>query len=101
MIQISLTLCCAYWSFILAEGVLGMSGVLATVASSLVLAHHMWPYIVSPESLLHVWHTFESLGNMIVFFLAGAKTGDIFLDIDAVDVLYLLLIYVFLLFLRA
>jgi NhaP-type Na+/H+ or K+/H+ antiporter len=70
MIQIALTLCCAYWSFIIVEGVLGLSGVLATVASSLVLAHHMWPYIVSPDSLEHVWHVLESLGNTIVFFFS-------------------------------
>merc|ERR1719478_925375 len=38
LIQISLTLCCAYTSFILAEGVLHISGVLSTVAAALVLA---------------------------------------------------------------
>merc|ERR1719409_1513693 len=82
MIQICLTLCCAYWSFILVEGVLHLSGVLATVASSLVLAHHMWPHIVSPDSLHHIWHTFEALGNIILFFLAGALTGNIMVHID-------------------
>jgi NhaP-type Na+/H+ or K+/H+ antiporter len=100
MIQITLTLCCAYWSFIFVEGVLQLSGVLATVASSLVLANHMWPYVVSEESMHHVWHTFEALGNMIVFFLAGAKTGNIFLDIDGIDILNLLLIYLFLVLIR-
>lgn len=82
------------------EGVLKLSGVLATVASSLVLAHHMWPYVVSPESMHCVWHTWESLGNMVVFFLAGAKTGYIFLDIKPINWLYLCIIYIFLVFLR-
>jgi len=41
MIQVSLTLCCAYWSFIIAEGVFHISGVLSTVAAALVLAHFM------------------------------------------------------------
>merc|ERR1719482_997156 len=100
MIQITLTMCCAYWSFIFVEGVLKLSGALATVASSLVLAHHMWPYVVSSESMNHIWHTFETLGNMIVFFLAGAKTGDIFLDIDMIDIVNLLVIYAFLVVLR-
>jgi len=100
MIQITLTLCCAYWSFCWVEGVLTLSGVLATVASSLVLAHHMWPYVVSEESMRHVWHTFESLGNIIVFFLAGTITGSIVLDIDPIDFLNLFVIYVFLVFLR-
>merc|ERR1719450_2026950 len=100
-IQITLTLCCAYWSFIFVEGVLHLSGVLATVASSMVLAHHMWPYIVAEESMHHVWHTFESLGNIIVFFLAGSITGFIVVDIDPVDWLHLIVIYIWLLFIRS
>merc|ERR1712226_1459486 len=42
-IQIALTFCAAYCSFIVAEGVLLMSGVLCCVAASLVLADQMWP----------------------------------------------------------
>ena len=45
LIQIALTLCCAYWSFIMSEGVLNMSGVLGNVSSFLVPAHHMWPFV--------------------------------------------------------
>merc|ERR1719271_84560 len=84
MIQITLTLCCAYWSFIFVEGVLSLSGVLATVASSLVLADTMWPFIVNSDSMHHVWHCFEALGNTIIFFLAGSITGSISVDIDPV-----------------
>merc|ERR1719443_2744496 len=101
MIQITLTICAAYWSFIFVEGVLHLSGVLATVASSLVLAHHMWPYVASEESMHHVWHTIESLGNIIVFFLAGSITGFIVVDIEAVDYARLLAIYVALLAIRS
>merc|ERR1719310_1494671 len=101
MIQITLTMCCAYWSFIFVEGVLKLSGVLATVASSLVLAHHMWPYVVSEESMHHVWHTIESLGNIIVFFLAGSITGFIVVDIDPLDMVRLVVIYIVLLVIRA
>merc|ERR1719162_2276577 len=75
-IQIALTLCCAYWSFIMAEGVFHISGVLATVAASLMLASLMWPHIVNEEAMHHVWHTLEALGNIIIFFLAGALTGN-------------------------
>merc|ERR1719183_969280 len=100
MIQITLTLCCAYVSFIIVEGVLMLSGVLATVASSLVLAHHMWPYVVSEESMHHVWHTFESLGNIIIFFLAGSITGAIVVAIDPIDFVHLFVIYIFLVLLR-
>merc|ERR1719313_509773 len=96
-----MTLCCAYVSFIFVEGILGLSGVLATVASSLVLAHHMWPYVCSEESMLHVWHTFESLGNIIVFFLAGSITGYIVVDIDYIEYIYLIVIYIVLLIIRS
>lgn len=101
MIQIVLTLCCAYWSFIFVEGILGLSGVLATVASSLVLAHHMWPYIVSEASMHQVWHTLESLGNTIIFFLAGSITGHIVVDIPPINWLHLIVIYIVLLTVRA
>jgi sodium/hydrogen exchanger 10/11 len=99
-IQIALTLCCAYWSFILVEVVLGLSGVLATVASSLVLAHHMWPHIVSPDSVHHVWHTVEALGNTIVFFLAGALTGEAVTHVEFMDCIDLVVLYIFLFLLR-
>ena len=62
-IQISLTLCCAYGSFVFAEGVIGVSGVLANVAAGLVLADTIWPKIVSKEAMHEVWHTIEYLGN--------------------------------------
>jgi NhaP-type Na+/H+ or K+/H+ antiporter len=100
MIQIVLTFCCAYWSFIFVEGVLHLSGVLATVASSLVLAHYMWPYVVHKDSMIHVWHTFESLGNIIIFFLAGSKTGQAVFDIELKDYVHLLVIYVVLTVIR-
>lgn len=100
MIQITLTLCCAYWSFIFAEGVMGWSGVLSTVAASLVLAHHMWPHIVAPDTIHHVWHTFEALGNIIIFFLAGALTGNVMVHIDGINYLYLMVIYIVLVIVR-
>lgn len=94
MIQISLSLSCAYWSFILAEGVLKMSGVLATVASALVLADKMWPIITSKESMHTVWHVFEYLGNSLIFFLAGALTGRSILFIAWSEYVHLIVIYI-------
>eukprot|EP00928_Gymnodinium_smaydae_P023919 TRINITY_DN19542_c1_g1_i1.p1 TRINITY_DN19542_c1_g1~~TRINITY_DN19542_c1_g1_i1.p1 ORF type:complete len:1136 (+),score=198.70 TRINITY_DN19542_c1_g1_i1:54-3410(+) len=99
-IQIILTLCCAYSSFIIAEGLLHISGVLSTVAAALVLAHHMWPHVTSLETMHHVWHTFETLGNIIIFFLAGALVGKSMLVIDWADYGHLIVIYLVLLFIR-
>jgi sodium/hydrogen exchanger 10/11 len=102
MIQILLTVCCAYASFAIAEGVLGISGVLSTVAASLILADNMWPHIVSIETMHNVWHAFESIGNIVIFFLGGAITGrSIYESVELRDILDLFVIYLVLLVIRA
>merc|ERR1719478_876945 len=100
VIQITLTLACGYWSFIIAEGVLHISGVLACVAAALTLAHFMWPHIVSQGSMHHVWHMLENLGNIVIFFLAGSLTGKVMMEIDGIDYVHLIVLYLFLLFCR-
>lgn len=100
LIQVSLTIACCYSSFLIAEGVFKISGVLATVASSLVLAHMMWPDVVCHETMHSIWHVFEYLGNTIIFFLAGALTGNVMVRIPPIDYLYLILIYITLVFIR-
>eukprot|EP00928_Gymnodinium_smaydae_P001242 TRINITY_DN1046_c1_g1_i1.p1 TRINITY_DN1046_c1_g1~~TRINITY_DN1046_c1_g1_i1.p1 ORF type:complete len:1178 (+),score=298.97 TRINITY_DN1046_c1_g1_i1:235-3768(+) len=100
IIQITLTICCAYWSFIISEGVLEMSGVLSTVAASLVLADNMWPHIVCNQTMHHVWHMIESLGNILIFFLGGALTGEVMVHIPVINYLHLIVIYIVLLVVR-
>jgi len=100
IIQMSLSLCCAYVSFIMAEGVFNLSGVLSTVASALVLADRMWPVITCKESMETVWHMFEYLGNVVIFFLAGALTGRTMTQIQWVDYAHLLVIYLVLAVIR-
>lgn len=78
----------------MAEGVLHMSGVLATVASSLVLADHMWPHLVSKETLMHFWHCVEEIMNIIIFTLAGSLCGAVMVHIEYIDYANLLVIYV-------
>jgi len=93
LIQTTLTICCAYCSFVIAEGALHISGVLCTVSASLVLADKMWPSIVEKETMHHVWHMLEYLGNTIIFFLAGGLTGRILVNTDPVDFLHVLVLY--------
>jgi len=100
VIQISLSLCCAYWTFMISEGVFQMSGVLATVAAALVLADKMWPVLVCRESMHIVWHMFDYLGNCLVFFLAGALTGKLMVHIPLKDYFHLVMIYIVLTFIR-
>eukprot|EP00449_Zooxanthella_nutricula_P048481 CAMPEP_0198612090 /NCGR_PEP_ID=MMETSP1462-20131121/157720_1 /TAXON_ID=1333877 /ORGANISM="Brandtodinium nutriculum, Strain RCC3387" /LENGTH=1019 /DNA_ID=CAMNT_0044343893 /DNA_START=1 /DNA_END=3056 /DNA_ORIENTATION=+ len=75
IVQISLTLACAYWSFIMAEGIFHISGVLSTVMAALVLAKKMWPVLVERKAMLEFWHVIETVGNTLVFCLAGMLTG--------------------------
>jgi len=101
MIQATLSLCACYSAFVLAEGVFGISGVLATVASSAVLSMHMWHHIVNREAMEIVWHTVETLGNILIFFLSGSLTGKIMLHTAPADFGRLVALYCFLLVLRA
>jgi len=100
VIQILLTFCAAYWSFVIAEGMLKMSGVLATVGSSLVLAHYMWPHIVSVHSMHNFWHTVETIGNILIFLLGGGLCGAAMVHIPPVNYLHLIVLYIFLTFVR-
>lgn len=45
LLQIVLTLCCAYGSFFVGEELCQVSGVLCTVTAALVLAEYVWPTI--------------------------------------------------------
>merc|ERR1719359_1153639 len=93
VVQAALTIACAYTSFVIAEGALHISGVLSTVAAALILAHKMWPHIVSKEAMHDIWHTLEYLGNNIVFYLAGSLTGATMSRISATDYVHLVVIY--------
>ncbi|CAJ1394481.1 unnamed protein product [Effrenium voratum] len=100
IIQTVLTLGCAYVSFYSSEGLFSASGVLSTVAAALVLARKMWPVIIDRESLMSFWHVFEYLCNTLIFFLAGALTGNSMINIEAQDWGHLLVIYIFLVLAR-
>lgn len=93
MIQIIVSIGCAYWSFLLAEGVLHVSGVLSTVFAALVLAHKMWPVLCERGSMLEIWHVIETVGNTLVFFLGGALTGKASLHIKTADFGWALMVY--------
>mmetsp|Transcript_68510 Transcript_68510/g.198757 ORF Transcript_68510/g.198757 Transcript_68510/m.198757 type:complete len:916 (-) Transcript_68510:150-2897(-) len=74
-IQILLTIACAYWSYMLAEGICEMSGVVSTVAAGSVLARHAWPVIVEKQAMIEVWNIIGLVCKSLVFFLAGMLTG--------------------------
>eukprot|EP00928_Gymnodinium_smaydae_P000309 TRINITY_DN10115_c1_g3_i3.p1 TRINITY_DN10115_c1_g3~~TRINITY_DN10115_c1_g3_i3.p1 ORF type:complete len:1055 (-),score=222.61 TRINITY_DN10115_c1_g3_i3:276-2990(-) len=100
LIQVVGTICCAYWSFLIADGLLHISGALSCVSASLVLAHKMWPKIVDRESMHNFWHVFEYLGNSLIFLLAGALTGKSMVHIQREDYFHLVVIYLVLVVIR-
>eukprot|EP00429_Kryptoperidinium_foliaceum_P053640 CAMPEP_0176094428 /NCGR_PEP_ID=MMETSP0120_2-20121206/47319_1 /TAXON_ID=160619 /ORGANISM="Kryptoperidinium foliaceum, Strain CCMP 1326" /LENGTH=888 /DNA_ID=CAMNT_0017428371 /DNA_START=190 /DNA_END=2856 /DNA_ORIENTATION=- len=100
LVQIMLTLACAYWSYLLADGLFHMSGVLSTVASALVLSHRMWPAVVEKQAMLEFWHVVETIGNTLVFFLAGMLTGVSIPEHELEDFSWALLAWVFLVGIR-
>mmetsp|Transcript_68281 Transcript_68281/g.191307 ORF Transcript_68281/g.191307 Transcript_68281/m.191307 type:complete len:899 (+) Transcript_68281:87-2783(+) len=100
LVQIMLTIACAYWSYLLADGICRMSGVLSTVASALVLSYCMWPAVVEKKAMLEFWHVVETIGNTLVFFLAGMFTGQSMPHAEPQDYLWALAAYAMLTLVR-
>jgi len=105
VIQVAVTIACGYLCFFFAESEVSTSGVLTVVCAGTVFAHYAWPKFVSRQVVLSVWETIEFVGNTIIFILAGMLFGEAWLSrrqfISLVDVLWLLLTYVALTFIRA
>jgi NhaP-type Na+/H+ or K+/H+ antiporter len=98
IIQVSVTITCAYLTFLLAEVECGLSGVLATCGAALTLSYAAWPLICYHDTMHHVWETIEYIGNTLLFMLAGMIVGNVLFVredvIDHWDFFYLLLLYV-------
>lgn len=100
--QIAITICCAYLTFFIAEYEFEMSGLLATCGAGVAFAWLAPPLILEHDSLHHVWGILEWAGNTLLFLLAGVIIGKETLDvISFVDWVYLFVLYLFLLLLRA
>jgi NhaP-type Na+/H+ or K+/H+ antiporter len=76
IVQIAITICCAYLSFFVCEDTAHVSGVLGCVSAALVCAAYVWPLVCSHETMHHVWHMVEYIGNTLIFMLAGVIIGE-------------------------
>lgn len=95
IMQISLTICCAYLSFYVAQHVLQISGALACCVAGFVLARYANPLILNVESMRSVWEAMEWFGNTLIFVLAGLIIGSGTISfLHAVDLLYILITYI-------
>ncbi|CAE7831260.1 NHX7, partial [Symbiodinium sp. KB8] len=102
--QVAVTIIAAYTTFIVAEGMMHVSGVLAVVVLGLILAASGRTSIRDHEAMHYFWEMIEFIANTVVFVLAGlliTKRG--FLDplIEWNDWLLLLALYAVLLVVRA
>ena len=101
-IQISITICCAYIVFFLAQYFLEVSGVLACCGAGLVLAMLAPPVILNHVTMHSVWSMIEWIGNTLIFLLAGLIIGRrVLQNVTAVDWFYVVLLYVILMLIRA
>ena len=102
IMHISVSLCCAYLSFFVAEFNLGVSGVLSCCTAGVVLSALAPPLIFEPESMQSVWSTIEWMGNTLIFMLAGLIIGKHCIAFFSwMNLAYLLLLYVLLFTVRA
>mmetsp|Transcript_33607 Transcript_33607/g.81286 ORF Transcript_33607/g.81286 Transcript_33607/m.81286 type:complete len:1009 (-) Transcript_33607:31-3057(-) len=95
-IQVSLTICIAYLVFIMAEGGLGISGVLSVVFCGVVMQMMGRTKVINHETMEHVWGMFEHCATVLIFLLGGMIFGNIVLAseyIRMVDFLWLILLY--------
>ena len=87
LIEITLTVCLAYFSFLFAEHYLHVSGVMAVVSAGLVTRSY-GRTMVSPATWHALFETWEQLGfwaNSLIFFLVGLLVPQVLLDFTGVD----------------
>ncbi|KAH9254896.1 hypothetical protein BASA81_007146 [Batrachochytrium salamandrivorans] len=75
MIQLTVTIVCAYFSFIISENNVNGNGVLATVTSALVISAYAWPSFSKPQAIEQVWKTIEFFATAIIFCFGGLAFG--------------------------
>lgn len=104
VLQICLSLIVAYMGYFVSENEMGSSGVLAAVFAALLFASQGWQWVGHRETMEDVWHTFEHMLNMVLFFLAGALLADIIIEsghgMEVADIGYVILTYVAVMLLR-
>lgn len=100
-VQISLSLCCAYIVFFVAQILLDISGVIACCGAGLMFAWLAPPLILQQETMHSIWNMLEWIANTLLFLLAGFIVGsDIFYNVDWTDYAYVVMFYVVLQYIR-
>jgi len=102
MIQVMTTICLGFTCFFMAENNVHTSGVLTVVSAGFVVSYAAWPRFASKETIHVVW---ESIGNTMVFILAGLLFGHRYLTrqahLEMMDFAWMFLLYVAMMLIRA
>ncbi len=103
IMQVIITVCCAYSSFFIGERVMEVSGVITCCSAGAMLATFAPTLILRHENMSSFWGTIEFIGNTLIFVLAGLIIGSKTLLYVATlqDFLYIPMVYVFLVLVRA
>lgn len=80
--QIVATLACGYATFLLAEGVFGMSGAISVVSAGWMLAWKMWPKVISEETMKSFWHAVDFVSESVLYLLIGFYIGFEVFEVD-------------------
>lgn len=100
IMQIILTISCAFLSFYIAQEVLKVSGIIACIFAGLVIASLGKPIILEHEIMTNVWETMAWVANTLIFMIAGLLIGNTSYSIKLEDVGIILLVYEFVQLLR-
>lgn len=100
-IQMSITLCCAYISFFIAEYIIGVSGVICCCTAGFVISLLGMPLILEQSTMHTVWSAIEWVGNTLLFLLAGLIIGTHALAYSRiVDFAYIVVVYIYIMVVR-
>ena len=101
VIQIAISISCAYLSFYIGEGVLHLSGVLTCVSAGIVLAVLAPPLILEPETFYDTWELIGWIANTLIFLVAGLMIGNMNFTPTSYDFAVILIVYLLLLLTRS
>ena len=100
--EITITLAAAYGVFLLGEGLLHVSGVLAIVAMGIMYSYSGKTRIEHLDSMAHFWEFLDYVANTTLFAISGAIIADVVMDgkFELIDLALAPLFYIAMMIIR-
>ena len=78
-VQLTLSLILAHATFLIAEGILGVSGILATMTAGLIMGNYgkRKLSLQTKKSFAEIWSFLGFVSNSLIFILLGLKLGEV------------------------